>query len=51
VGLLAQGVPAYEAAAAGAWLHARAAAAAGPGLIAEDLAQHVAPALLQARVA
>ena len=37
LGLLAQGVPAYEAAAAGAWLHAQAARGAGPGLIAEDL--------------
>jgi NAD(P)H-hydrate epimerase len=51
LGLLAQGVPAFEAAAAGAWLHARGAALAGPGMIAEDLAQHVAAALLQARVA
>ena len=38
VGLLAQGVPAFEAAAAAVWLHAEAAAHAGPGLIAEDLA-------------
>jgi NAD(P)H-hydrate repair Nnr-like enzyme with NAD(P)H-hydrate dehydratase domain len=36
-GLLAQGMPAWEAAAAGAWLHGRAAALAGPGLIVEDL--------------
>ncbi len=36
-GLLAQGMPAWEAAAAAAWLHGRAAALAGPGLIAEDL--------------
>jgi len=36
-GLLAQGMPAWEAAAAGAWLHGRAAAFAGPGMIAEDL--------------
>ncbi|HET8997606.1 MAG TPA: NAD(P)H-hydrate dehydratase, partial [Acetobacteraceae bacterium] len=36
-GLLAQGMPAWEAAAAGAWLHGRAAALHGPGLIAEDL--------------
>ena len=50
-GLLAQGMPAFEAAAAGAWLHGRAAALAGPGLIAEDLAQHVAAALAQARLA
>ncbi len=37
LGLLAQKMPAFEAAAAGAWLHARAGEAAGPGLIAEDL--------------
>jgi hydroxyethylthiazole kinase-like uncharacterized protein yjeF len=37
-GLLAQGLPAWEAASAGAWLHGRAAMEVGPGLIAEDLA-------------
>jgi NAD(P)H-hydrate repair Nnr-like enzyme with NAD(P)H-hydrate dehydratase domain len=36
-GLLAQGMPAFPAAAAAVWLHARAAALFGPGLIAEDL--------------
>jgi hydroxyethylthiazole kinase-like uncharacterized protein yjeF len=36
-GLLAQGMPAWEAAAAGAYLHGRAAAVAGPGLVVEDL--------------
>lgn len=36
-GLLAQGMPAFEAAAAGVWIHSRAAAAFGPGLIAEDI--------------
>jgi hydroxyethylthiazole kinase-like uncharacterized protein yjeF len=36
--LLAQGMPAWEAARAGAWLHGRAGVHAGPHLIAEDLA-------------
>jgi hydroxyethylthiazole kinase-like uncharacterized protein yjeF len=36
-GLLAQGMPPWEAAAAGAYLHGRAAALAGPGLVVEDL--------------
>lgn len=36
-GLLAQGMPAFAAAAAAAWLHGAAAARFGPGLIAEDL--------------
>ncbi len=36
-GLLAQGMPAWEAACAGVWLHGRAAALAGPGLVADDL--------------
>jgi hydroxyethylthiazole kinase-like uncharacterized protein yjeF len=35
--LLAQGMAAFEAAAAGVWLHGAAAAAGPPGLIAEDL--------------
>jgi len=49
VGLLAQGVPAFEAAAAAVWLHAAAAREAGPGLIAEDLSVHIAGALAAAR--
>jgi hydroxyethylthiazole kinase-like uncharacterized protein yjeF len=36
-GLLAQGMPAWEAACAGVWLHGRAAAALGPGMVADDL--------------
>jgi NAD(P)H-hydrate epimerase len=38
-GLLARGLPAFEAASAAVWLHGAAAAACGPGLIAEDLAE------------
>jgi hydroxyethylthiazole kinase-like uncharacterized protein yjeF len=36
-GLLAQGVPAFDAASIGVWMHGEAAREAGPGLIAEDL--------------
>lgn len=36
-GMRAQGMPGFEAAAAGVWLHGAAAQVAGPGLIAEDL--------------
>jgi hydroxyethylthiazole kinase-like uncharacterized protein yjeF len=45
-GLLAQGMHAWEAAAAGAYLHGRAAVLAGPGLVVEDLL----PALVRALV-
>jgi len=40
-GLMAQGLPAFEAACAGSWIHAEAGASFGPGLIAEDLAELV----------
>jgi hydroxyethylthiazole kinase-like uncharacterized protein yjeF len=43
-GCLAQGIPAFEAAAAAVWLHGEAGLAAGPGLIAEDLPE-VVPAI------
>ena len=36
-GLLAQGMPAFEAACAAVWLHGECATTFGPGLIAEDL--------------
>lgn len=36
-GLMAQGMPAFEAACAAVWLHGKAGERAGPGLIAEDL--------------
>jgi hydroxyethylthiazole kinase-like uncharacterized protein yjeF len=47
-GLLAQGMAAWEAAGAGAWLHGRAAALYGPGLLAEDLPATLPGALAEA---
>ena len=48
-GLLAQGMSAWDAARAGAWLHGRAAVEAGEGLIAEDLAPALPRAFAAAR--
>ena len=45
VGLLAQGMGAYQAACAAAWLHGEAAARFGPGLIAEDICETLPLAL------
>ena len=39
VGLLAQGMPPFEAACAGTWLHGQAASEFGPGLVAEDICE------------
>ncbi len=41
VGLLAQGMPAFEAACAAVWLHGATASSVGPGLIAEDLPERL----------
>jgi hydroxyethylthiazole kinase-like uncharacterized protein yjeF len=45
-GMLAQSVPAFEAASIGVWMHGEAAREAGPGLIAEDLPE-VLPAVFR----
>ncbi len=45
VGLLAQGMDMFDAASAACWLHGRAAANFGPGLIAEDLAESLSGVL------
>lgn len=44
-GLLAQGMPAFEAAAAAVWMHGEAGTEVGPGLIAEDLPDALRPVL------
>lgn len=49
-GLLAQGLPMFEAACAGAWVHGACGCAFGPGLIADDLPEQV-PAVLKAWLA
>jgi NAD(P)H-hydrate epimerase len=47
LGLLVQGMPAFEAAAAAVWLHARAGDLVGTGLIAEDLPEVLPRALAE----
>jgi hydroxyethylthiazole kinase-like uncharacterized protein yjeF len=46
-GLLAQGMAPWDAAAAGAYVHGRAAVLAGPGLVVEDLLPALTPALAE----
>lgn len=46
-GARSSGLGAFEAACAGVWLHGRAAELAGPGLIADDLLDHLASALTE----
>jgi hydroxyethylthiazole kinase-like uncharacterized protein yjeF len=47
--LRAQGLPAFEAACAGVWLHGRAAEFAGPEMIADDLVEAIPAALASLR--
>jgi NAD(P)H-hydrate epimerase len=51
VALMAQGMPAFEAACCAAWLHGEAASAFGPGLIAEDIAESLPETLRNLREA
>ena len=48
-GLMAQGLAPFEAASAAVWLHGDAAAAFGPGLIAEDLPEQLPASLARLR--
>ncbi len=48
-GLLAQGMPAFEAACAGVWLHSEAGKSIGAGLIADDLPDAILPSLHKLR--
>ena len=50
VGLLAQGMPAFEAASAAVWLHGDAARRVGPGLVAEDLVETLPASLAALKV-
>jgi NAD(P)H-hydrate epimerase len=50
LGLLAQGMDAFRAAAAGVWIHGAAAAGFGPGLLAEDLPDLVPGVLRQLEI-
>ena len=49
LGLIAQGMPSFEAACAAVWLQGAAAAAFGPGLIAEDVIDNLPRALRDLR--
>jgi NAD(P)H-hydrate epimerase len=51
VALMAQGMPAFEAGCAAAWLHGKSAAAFGPGLIAEDISESLPGVLRRLREA
>ncbi len=50
-GMLCQGMPAFEAACAGVWLHSQSAHGYGPGLIADDLPGLIPKALASLEVA